>query len=59
MQKKYRRKQNAIKEVVKDLRIRHNSTSPLIDTGDFDGEEFYGFFGDFEQIKERWEKKWE
>ena len=52
-QKNYRRKQNEMKEVVKYLRLRYKSISPLKGTGDFDGAEFYGFSGDSEQNKER------
>ena len=47
----YRRKENEIKDVVRDLRLRYKSISPLKDTDGSDGEERRGFFGDFEKIK--------
>ena len=34
-----------------DLRFRYKSIYTLKDTDDFDGAEFYGFRGDFEQNK--------
>ena len=53
-QKNYPRKRNRVKAVVNYSRLRYKSISPLIDTDDFAGGEFYWFFGDFETNKERW-----
>ena len=35
----------------------YNSSPPLGDTGDFKDGDFYGFFGDFAQNRERWEEE--
>ena len=51
-QKNYRTQKDGIKEVVKDSRVMYKSISPLKDTGDFEDEDFYGFFVDSARNRE-------
>ena len=49
------RQSNGIKEIANDFRLRVKSLCPLKETDDFDGSDFYGFCGDFEENKGRWQ----